>query len=600
LRCNRPLELIAIVVLLILLGIITHHKNPIEGDNRDQIHYSNPYAIYPHQGIEMRSDTVKTGLEKAPSRALFRATGVTDADFSKPFIAIANSWNEIIPGHVHLDKLVEEVKKGVIEAGGVPFTFGVPGICDGIAMGHDGMRYALPSRETISDCVELMIQAHCFDGWVGVTNCDKITPGMLMAMGRLDIPSIILTGGPMLEGCVGDQRYDTQSVFEVLGEYAAGRADKNKVSTVEKYACPGEGACAGLFTANTMACLTEAMGLSLVGCGSSLAISRKKKEIARETGRRIVELVRKNMKPSKFVTEDTFLNAIKVDMAIGGSTNTALHIPAIAAEFGYDIKLETFDKISKQIPHITSLRPSGPYFMSDFERAGGVPAVLKRLKRKLTDVMTVSGKTIYQIADEAVIFDGEIIRPISKPFHVEGGIAVLYGSLAPEGSVVKQAAVSSDMLKFKGKAKVFDSEQEAIEAITQGAIRKGDVVVIRYVGPKGGPGMPEMLSPTSLIAGMGLSDSVALITDGRFSGATRGPCIGHVSPEAYERGPIAAVQDGDEILIDIPRRRLELLVADDEIQSRLEKVVPKKGVTKGVLQKYQRLVSNASKGAVCR
>lgn len=548
----------------------------------------------------MRSDTVKKGLEKAPSRALFRATGLVDDDFSKPFIGIANSWNEVIPGHIHLNRLLEEVKKGIIEAGGIPFTFGLPGVCDGIAMGHDGMRFALPSRETISDCVELMIEAHCFDGWVGITNCDKITPGMLMALGRLDIPGIILTGGPMLEGCADDEKYDTQSVFEVLGEYAAGKADGRKVEMVEKFACPGEGSCAGLFTANTMACLTEAMGFSLVGCGTSLAISRKKREIARETGRRIVELVRKGVKPSKFVTKETFLNAIKVDMAIGGSTNTTLHIPAIAAEFGYDIQLKTFDKVSRDIPHIMSLRPSGPYFMSDFERAGGVPAVLKRLKSKLADVMTVSGKTIYQIADEARIYDCEAIRPITRPFHSEGGIAVLYGNLAPEGSVVKQAAVSKNMLKFKGKARVFDSERDAIEAISKGKIAEGDVVVIRYVGPKGGPGMPEMLSPTSLIAGMGLSESVALITDGRFSGATRGPCIGHVAPEAYERGPIAAVRDGDEILIDIPKRRLELVVSDDEIQNRLSKArIPEKPV-RGILMKYRQLVSSAARGAICK
>ncbi len=471
----------------------------------------------------MRSDAVKTGVQKAPSRALFRAAGLADEDFSKPFIGIANSWNEIIPGHIHLDRLVDEVKRGIVEEGGVPFTYGVPGVCDGIAMGHAGMRYALPSRETISDCVELMMQAHCFDGWVGVTNCDKITPGMLMAMGRLDIPSIMLTGGPMMEGRHQGKGYDTQSVFEVLGEYAAGKADEERVREVEGCACPGEGACAGLFTANTMACLTEAMGLSLEGCGSSLAISREKREIARRTGRRIVQLVRKNVRPSKFVTEGTFLNAVKVDMAIGGSTNTALHIPAIASEFGHCIDLCVFDEISRQIPHITSLRPSGPYFMSDFDRAGGVPAVLRRLKSRLSDEMTVTGKTIHEIADGAKVRDPEIIRPISKPFHREGGIAVLYGNLAPGGAVVKQAAVSEKMMKFTGTARVFDSELEAIEAISSRRIRNGDVVVIRYEGPKGGPGMPEMLSPTSLIAGMNLSDSVALITDGRFSGAPRGP-----------------------------------------------------------------------------
>ena len=548
----------------------------------------------------MRSDTVRTGVEKAPSRGLLRATGLLDEDLTKPFIGIANSWNEVIPGHIHLNRLVDEVKRGIIEAGGVPFTFGVPGVCDGIAMGHPGMRYALPSRETISDCVELMVQAHCFDGWVGVTNCDKITPGMIMAVGRLDVPAIILTGGPMLEGNLEGRKLDTQSIFEVLGEYAAGKVSEGMVRKVESHACPGEGSCAGLFTANTMACLTEAMGLSLVGCGSSLAVSKKKMSIAGESGRRIVRLVKKNIKPSSIVTENSLVNAVKVDMAIGGSTNTALHIPAIASEFGHQIDLNTFDQVSKEIPHITSLRPSGPYFMSDFDRAGGVPAVLKRLKQYLSDEMTVSGKSIYQIADEARIMDAEVIRHVTKPFHNEGGIAVLRGNLAPDGAVVKQSAVSDRMLRFTGIARVFDSEDRAIAAISKGKIVAGDVVVIRYEGPKGGPGMPEMLAPTSLIVGMGLMDSVALITDGRFSGATRGPCIGHVSPEAFDGGPIAAVKDGDKIRVDIPGRKLELLVSDRELQSRLKGFKPPDHKLKGILGKYRELVSSASEGAICK
>ncbi|MDD1765094.1 MAG: dihydroxy-acid dehydratase, partial [Methanomassiliicoccales archaeon] len=522
----------------------------------------------------MRSDTVRTGVEKAPSRGLLRATGLSDEDLTKPFIGIANSWNEVIPGHIHLNRLVDEVKRGIIEAGGVPFTFGVPGVCDGIAMGHPGMRYALPSRETISDCVELMVQAHCFDGWVGVTNCDKITPGMIMAAGRLDIPTIMLTGGPMKEGRLEGRKLDTQSIFEVLGEYAAGKANEGMVRKVESHACPGEGSCAGLFTANTMACLTEAMGLSLIGCGSSLAVSKKKRSIAGESGRRIVTLVKENIKPSSIVTENSLVNAVKVDMAIGGSTNTALHIPAIASEFGFQIDLNTFDQVSKKIPHITSLRPSGPYFMSDFDRAGGVPAVLKRLKKYLSDEMTVSGKSIYQIADETRIMDAKIIRHVTKPFHREGGIAVLRGNLAPDGAVVKQSAVSDRMMRFTGIARVFDSEDRAISAISKGRIVAGDVVVIRYEGPKGGPGMPEMLAPTSLIVGMGLMDSVALITDGRFSGATRGPCIGHVCPEAFDGGPIAVVKNGDKIRVDIPGRELELLISDRELQSRLKRFKP--------------------------
>ncbi len=548
----------------------------------------------------MRSDTVKVGVEKAPSKALLRATGLSDSDFEKPFIGVANSWNEVIPGHIHLNKLVKEIKKGIIEAGGVPFTFGVPGVCDGIAMGHPGMRYSLPSRETISDCVELMVQAHCFDGWVGITNCDKITPGMIMAVGRLDVPAIILTGGPMQEGNLEGKKLDTQSVFEVLGGYAAGKVDEITVLKVEKCACPGEGSCAGLFTANTMACLTEAMGLSLVGCGSSLAVSREKRAIARETGRRIVALVREGINPSSIVTKNSLVNAVKVDMAIGGSTNTALHIPAIAAEFGYKIDLKVFDDVSKKIPHLTSLRPSGPYFMSDFDLAGGVPVVLKRLRRELSDEMTVSGKTIHEIADEAKVLDPEVIRPMTRPFHKEGGIAVLKGNLAPEGAVVKQSAVSEKMLRFTGTAKVFDSEDSAIASISGGKIKSGAVVIIRYEGPKGGPGMPEMLTPTSLIVGMGLADSVALITDGRFSGATRGPCIGHVSPEAFDKGPIAAVRDGDRIRVDIPARKLELLVSEKELKTRLKKIKIVDSKPIGILRKYRELVSSASEGAVCK
>lgn len=548
----------------------------------------------------MRSDQVKKGLDKAPSRSLLRASGVTSEDMGKPFIGIANSWNEVVPGHVHLNKLVDEVKRGIIEAGGVPFTYGVPGVCDGVAMGHSGMRFSLPSRETIADCVELMNNAHMFDGWVGVTNCDKITPGMLMAAGRLDIPAIIITGGAMEEGTLDGRAIDLQDVFEALGEHAAGKRTEEEVIRVECSACPGEGSCSGLFTANSMACLTEAMGLSLVGCGTSLAVSHKKREIARETGRRIVELVREGLNPRSFVTRGSFLNAIKVDMAIGGSTNTALHLPAIAHDFGIDIDISTFDEVSRGTCHITSIRPSGPYHISDLERAGGIPAVLKRLSGQLSDERTVSGKSIRQIAEEAEIFDEEVIRPLDRPFHQQGGIAVLYGNLAPEGSVVKQAAVSPKMMNFTGTARVFDSEAEAIDAIMAQKIVKGDIVVIRYEGPKGGPGMAEMLSPTSLISGMGLSDDVALITDGRFSGATRGPCIGHVSPEAYVKGPIAAVRERDRITIDIPGRKLQLEISDEEMESRLHNVVIVDRPVSGILGKYRKLVTTAAKGAVAK
>ncbi|MGD1060480.1 MAG: dihydroxy-acid dehydratase [Methanomassiliicoccales archaeon] len=548
----------------------------------------------------MRSDVVKKGLSAAPARSLLRATGVREEEMDRPFIGIANSWNNIVPGHIHLNKLMEEVKKGVKEAGGVPIIFGVPAICDGIAMGHPGMRYSLASRETISDCVELMVEAHCLDGWVGITNCDKITPGMLMAAGRMDVPAIMLTGGPMEAGERCGEKLDLQSVFEALGEHAAGKIDEATVEEIERCACPGEGSCAGLFTANTMACLTEALGLSLEGCGTSLATSEKKKEIARETGKRIVKLVEEGVGPRSIVTKGSFLNAIRVDMAIGGSTNTALHIPAIAAEFNVDIGLDMFDEISRQVPHLTNLRPSGPYHMQDFDRAGGVPAVLNRLQKALKNEKTVSGKSIKEIASKAKVLDGEVIRPIRRPFHKEGGIAVLRGNLAPDGAVVKQAAVGKSMQVFIGRARVYDSEATATEAIMADQIESGDVIVIRYEGPKGAPGMPEMLSPTSLIAGMGLADSVALITDGRFSGATRGPCIGHVSPEAFEKGPIAAVKDGDRIGINIPKRKLELFVTENEIERRLAKVRPVDRMPHGMLLKYRRLVGSASKGAICR
>jgi len=548
----------------------------------------------------MRSDAVKKGVDRAPQRSLLRATGLTDADMEKPFIGIANSWNDVVPGHIHLNELAEEVRQGIIEAGGVPLTFGVPGVCDGVAMGHAGMRYSLVSRDVISDCVEIMVQAHCMDGWVGVTNCDKITPGMLMAAGRLDLPTMIITGGPMEPGRKDDTGLDLQSVFEALGANKAGKMSEEEVLEIERCACPGQGACSGLFTANSMACITEALGLSLTGCGSMLATDPRKKELARATGRRIVELVKEGMTARKLVKKGSFTNAIILDMAIGGSSNTALHIPAIAADFGVDVDLRTFDEISKRVPHLTSIKPSGPYYMKDFDAAGGVPGMLNRLIDDLSDEMTVNGRSIREIARSAIVLNEEIIRPKERPFHKEGGIAVLYGNLAPHGSVVKQAAVNPEMMRFVGTAKVFDSEQQAYGAISARQVVAGDVVVIRYEGPKGGPGMPEMLSPTSLIAGMGLSNSVALITDGRFSGATRGPCIGHVSPEAFDKGPIAAIQNGDRISIDIPARKIELLVSEKEIQDRLEKVRPVDRRPTGVLAKYRRLVGDASKGAICR
>ena len=545
----------------------------------------------------MRSDDVKTGIDKAPQRSLLRATGLTDEDMRKPFIGIADSWNNIVPGHIHLNRIVDAVIEGIEEAGGKAFVFGVPAVCDGIAMGHEGMRYSLVSRETISDCCEIMCQAHRLDGWVGVSNCDKVTPGMLMAAGRMNIPVVMVTGGAMEVGKHGKENLDLQSVFEAIGLYTAGKADEEYVKTIECAACPGQGSCSGLFTANTMACLTETLGLSLTGCATSLAVDEKKLEIARDSGRRIVQLVKEGVKARDIVTMESIRNAIRVDMCIGGSTNTALHIPAIARDFGHRISLDLFDEISRTVPHITSLRPAGPYSIRDLDNAGGIPAVLNRIRDKLEDARTVNGLSIKEIAASAKVADGEIIRPLDRPFHQQGGIAVLKGNLAPKGSVIKQAAVSEKMMKFTGTAKVYDSEAEASEAISAGKVKAGDVVVIRYEGPKGAPGMPEMLSPTSMIMGMGLGESVALITDGRFSGATRGGAIGHVSPEAFEKGPIAALRDGDVIDIDIPNRSLSVRLTDDEITARLKDVVPRDRHPIGVLKRYRELVTNGAEGA---
>lgn len=545
----------------------------------------------------MRSDAVKKGLDKAPARSLLRADGLDDSDFDKPFIAIANSWNEIVPGHIHLNEIVEAVKEGIVEAGGKPFVFGVPAVCDGIAMGHKGMRYSLISREVISDACEVMVEGHAFDGWVGVSNCDKVTPGMLMAMGRMNVPGLIVTGGAMEVGKHGDKSLDLQSVFEAVGSYSAGKINEDELRTIECAACPGKGSCSGLFTANTMACLTETLGLSLTGCATALADDNRKLSIARETGRRIVELVRKDVKPRDIVSKESFFNAIRVDMAIGGSTNTALHLPAISKDFGCPVTLDDFDRISRDTPHITSLRPGGPYSIKDLDLAGGIPAVLNILKDGIFDVPTGNGKTLGQIAADGVVKDPEVLRSKDNPFHAEGGIAVLKGNIAPEGSVIKQSAVSPKMMKFSGKARVFDCEKDAAEAITSGDIVSGDVVIIRYEGPKGAPGMPEMLSPTSLIMGRGLGESVALITDGRFSGASRGGAIGHVSPEAYAGGPIAAVKDGDIIDIDIPARTLNVRLSDEEIKQRMAEVKVIDRPVTGVQKKYRRLVTSGANGA---
>ena len=463
-------------------------------------------------------------------------------DRDKPFVGIASSFSDVVPGHIQMRDLERFIERGVESEGGYPFVFGVPAICDGIAMGHSGMKYSLPSRELIADSIESIAQAHCFDGLVLLTNCDKITPGMLMAAARLNIPSIVVTAGPMLSGRFGGRRLSyVRDSFEVVGKFKKGEMDEEELRSLEMEACPGVGSCQGLYTANTMACLTEVLGMSLPGCGTSLAISAKKKRIAYESGRKVVELIRKQLLPRDILTREAFEDAIRVDMALGGSTNTILHLIAIAHEAKVELPLTVFDEIGRETPHLVNLRPGGDHFMEDLEWAGGIPALLSVLKDRLSDHPTVSGKPLSAIARKGKVLDNEVIRDLTNPYHREGGIAILYGSLAPEGAVVKQSAVSEKMRKFKGRAKVFDSEEEAIEAIYGGRISSGEVIVIRYEGPKGGPGMREMLSPTSAVAGMGLMESVALITDGRFSGGTRGPCIGHICPEAAEGGPIACL-----------------------------------------------------------
>lgn len=550
----------------------------------------------------MRSAKIKKGLERVPHRALLYATGIPKTEMNKPFIGVATSFTDIIPGHIGMRDLERFIEKGVHTGGGWPFFFGVPGICDGIAMGHSGMHYSLPSRELIADMVETVAQAHQLDGLVLLTNCDKITPGMLMAAARINIPSIVVTAGPMLSGHYKNRRLNlTSDTFEAVGKYKKGLIKDEEMEALEMCACPGAGSCQGMYTANTMSCVTEALGMSLPKCATELAVSANKRRIAFESGRRVVELVNKNITPRKIMTKKAFENAIMVDLALGGSTNTALHIPAIAHEAGIGLPLETFDAIGRKTPHIANMIPGGQHYMEDLDHAGGIPAVLKRLRQGLNDAITVSGKRIFEIADSAVVFDEDVIRPLNKAYHKQGGIAILRGNLAPDGAVVKQSAVSENAMQFEGTAKVYDSEDAGMKAILAGKIRSGDVVVIRYEGPKGGPGMREMLSPTATIAGMGLSESVALITDGRFSGGTRGPCIGHISPEAMEGGPIAVVRDGDRIRIDITRRKIDLLVPDDEIKKRLSRwKPPKMKITKGYLSRYARMVTSAGTGAVMK
>lgn len=548
----------------------------------------------------MRSDKIKKGIQRTPNRALIYALGISNKEMKQPFIGIASSFTDLVPGHENMRDLEREIEKGIHSGGGVSFIFGVPALCDGIAMGHLGMHYSLPLRELVADSVEAVTMANQLDGLVLLTNCDKITPGMLIAAARLNIPCIVVTAGPMLAGIYqGKRRSLVRDTFEALGNYQAKKISLKELQELEINACPGAGSCQGMYTANTMACLTEVMGMSLPGCASALAVSAKKKRIAYESGLRIVEMVKDNINSNKIMNYNAFYNAIVADMALGGSTNTVLHLPAIAYEAGINLDLKLFDKISKEVPHLVNLRPAGEFFMEDFDYAGGIPALLLRLETKLKDNPTCFGESIKKIAKNSQVLDSEVIRPLSRPYHQEGGIAILYGNIAPDGAVVKQSAVSKKALRFQGRARVFNGEEQAMQAITKKEIKKKDVVIIRYEGPRGGPGMREMLFPTSALVGMGLAEDVALITDGRFSGGTRGPCIGHVSPEASADGPIAILQDGDIIEIDIPKRKVNVLLSAHEIQQRFKNLKhPQPKINKGLLARYSRMVKSANTGAI--
>ncbi|MDD5447211.1 MAG: dihydroxy-acid dehydratase, partial [Methanocellales archaeon] len=516
-------------------------------------------------------------------------------------VAVINSYNEIVPGHIHLRRLAEEVKKGIRSKGGVPFEMNTMAICDGLAMGHDGMHYSLPSREIIADSIELWVQAHALDGMVLIPSCDKVVPGHLMAAARMNIPSIVLTGGPMKPGKFHGENADVITVFEAMSKTAAGMMTLKELESLERVACPGAGSCAGMFTANTMACVTEALGMSLPNCATAHAVDDKKMDLAFETGKQVMQLIEKGISPLDIMTENAFSNAIMVDLALGGSTNTALHLPAIAHEAGIDLGLKVFDELSKVTPHLCNMRPGGPFTMDDLDKAGGIPVVMKRLERKLfRKALTVSDKTLGDNLKNVNIANNEVIRPLSRPVHSEGGMAILKGNIAPKGAIVKRTAVNENMLVHEGPARVFDGEEDAVAAILNGCIKKGDIVVIRYEGPKGGPGMPEMLVPTSAIAGMGLSDSVALITDGRFSGGTRGPCIGHISPEAFEGGPIALIKDDDIISIDIPARLIEAELSKSELDQRRKKWSRPKQKLSGYLARYVKHVSSADEGGILR
>ena len=552
----------------------------------------------------MRSDLMKKGLERAPHRSLMKAMGYTNEEISRPLIGIAHAHNEIIPGHIHLDKILEAVKTGVRMAGGTPIAFGTIGVCDGIAMNHTGMKYSLASREIIADSVEIMAQAHPFDAMVMIPNCDKVTPGMLMAMLRVNIPALMVSGGPMLTGRFKGKEVHLVSVFEGVGRVKANTMTEEELDELEDSACPGCGSCAGMFTANSMNCLTEAIGLGLPGNGTIPAVAAARIRLAKHAGMAVMDLLEKNIRPRDIASAAAFENAMAVDMALGCSTNTVLHVPAIAREAGVDLTLSLFNQVSEKAPHLCSLIPGGPHSLQQLDEAGGVQAVIAELSRKEiihSGVITATGKTLGENLIKARVRDHEVIRPIDNPYHKKGGIAVLYGNLAPDGAVVKQSAVADEMLTHSGPARVYNSESEAQEAILGGRINAGDVVVIRNCGPKGGPGMPEMLSPTSAIIGMGLGKSVALITDGRFSGGTQGACLGHVSPEAAVGGPIGLVKEGDTIYIDIPAKSIQLEVEDEELERRRQDwQPPEPSITTGYVARYAKLVTSGSTGAVLK
>ena len=552
----------------------------------------------------MKSDTVKRGIERAPHRALLHALGWSRADIDKPLIGVINSFTEIVPGHIHLPQIAQAVKAGVRSGGGVPFEVNTIAVCDGIAMNHTGMKYSLPSRELIADSVEIMAEAHAFDALVFIPNCDKIIPGMLMAAVRLNLPAIFISGGPMLAGrrqVNGKvEKIDLNTIFEAVGQVAAGKMKPEELEELEELACPGCGSCSGMFTANTMNCLTEALGMGLAGNGTIPAVDARRPELAKSAGQQVMKLLAENIRPRDIITREAVDNAFAVDMALGGSTNSVLHLMAIAHEAGVDFPLAAVNEISQRTPHLAKMRPAGDYHLEDLDRAGGIPAVMKELKTLLNlKAKTVSGEALAEVIADSKNNDKEVIRPFAQPHSPTGGLAILFGNLAPEGGVVKRAAVAPEMMAHRGAARVFDSEEEATKAIMSKKIMAGEIVVIRYEGPKGGPGMREMLTPTSLLSGMGMDKEVALVTDGRFSGATRGAAIGHVSPEAASRGPIAALRDGDIIKIDIPNYKLDVELADKEISERLAQLAafePK--IKTGYLQRYAEKVTSASTGAV--